>query len=94
MLSILLMFSPEMNISVTADPWGSGLSGLDLPGTVCNISVKAVESTETLLDGRPATSPARGKENIKKHKLENENIATGGSEYLKSSTEIEKPVFL
>lgn len=67
MLSILLMFSPEMNISVTAEPWGSGLSGLDLSGTVCNISVKAVESTETLLDGRPATSPARGKENIKKH---------------------------
>lgn len=78
MFSILLMFSSEINISVTADPGGSGLSGPDVSGTVSNLSGKALERTDALLEGRSDTSSAGGKDKETQSKLGKEKMALKG----------------
>ncbi len=67
MFSILLMFSSEINISVTADSRGSGLFGLDLSDTMCNLSERGFERTDALLDERPAITSAERKRKRKKY---------------------------
>lgn len=78
MFSILLMFSSVINISVTADPGGSGLSGPDISGTVSNLSGKALERMDALLEGRSDTSSAGGKDKETQSKLGKENMALEG----------------
>ncbi len=55
------MFSSEINISVAADSRGSGLFDRDLSEAVCNLSERGFESTDALLDGRPAIASAEKK---------------------------------
>lgn len=50
MFSILFMFSSEINISVTTNSKGSGVSGLDLSDATCNLSEGLSESSDALLD--------------------------------------------
>lgn len=54
MFSILFMFSSEINISVTTNSKGSGVSGLDLSDATCNLSEGLSESSDALLDKWPA----------------------------------------
>lgn len=72
------MFS-EINISVTPDSQRSWLSGPDISGTVCNLSGKALESMDALLDGRSDNSSAGGKEKETVKLLK--NLATGARIY-------------
>jgi len=60
MFSILLMFSSEMNISVTANSCRSGLFDLDLPDCTCSPSGGTFESTDAMLDDCPAVLSAGG----------------------------------
>lgn len=60
--SILLMFSSEINSSVTANSWNSGLP--DLLDAVCKFSDRGSESTEALLDDCPAVFSAGGRNQI------------------------------
>lgn len=50
MFSILFIFSSEINISVTTNSKGSGVSGLDLSDATGNLSEGLSESSDTLLD--------------------------------------------
>lgn len=64
MFSILPIFSSEINIAVTVDSRGSGLFGLEVSGTVCNLSARALENSDTLLNDWPANSSTERKNKV------------------------------